>query len=81
MAISLYKKTAMPTMFLTEDDLTELTGKRQNAARIRVLNSMGVQHKMRPDGSLAVLRAHVERLFGETPKKTETPEWTPPWLK
>jgi acyl-[acyl carrier protein]--UDP-N-acetylglucosamine O-acyltransferase len=66
-------------MFLTEDDLTELTGKRQNAARIRVLNSMGIQHKMRPDGSLAVLRSHVERLFGEKPTREEKPQWTPPW--
>lgn len=67
-------------MFLTEDDLTELTGKRQNAARIRVLNSIGVQHKIRPDGSIAVLRAHVERLFGEKPKP-ESQEWKPSWEK
>lgn len=71
----------MPTMFLTEDDLTELTSKRQNAARIRVLNSMGIQHKMRPDGSLAVLRAHVERLFGESSKPVQSPEWKPDWMK
>ncbi|AMU06279.1 DUF4224 domain-containing protein [Burkholderia cenocepacia] len=71
----------MSAMFLTDEELTELTGKRQNAARIRVLNSMGVQHKIRPDGSIAVLRAHVERLFGEKPQKDD-PEaaWTPPWL-
>lgn len=71
----------MTTMFLTEDDLTELTGKRQNAARIRALNGMGIQHKMRPDGSIAVLRAHVERIFGEAPKKNETAEWKPSWMK
>jgi hypothetical protein len=68
-------------MFLTEDDLTELTGKRQNAARIRVLNSMGVQHKMRPDGSIAVLRTHVERLFGESSKAAQTSDWVPEWMK
>jgi hypothetical protein len=72
-------EAAMTTMFLTEDDLTELTGKRQNAARIRVINSMGIQHKLRPDGSIGVLRAHVERLVGEAPKRNENPEWTPPW--
>lgn len=66
-------------MFLTDDDLTELTGKRQNAARIRVLNSIGVQHKIRPDGSVVVLRAHVERLFGEKPSKPEKEPWKPSW--
>lgn len=71
----------MCAMFLTDDELTELTGKRQNAARIRVLNSMGVQHKIRPDGSIAVLRAHVERLFGEKPQRDDPEDvWTPPWL-
>jgi hypothetical protein len=66
-------------MFLTEDELTELTGKRQNAARVRVLNSMGVQHKIRPDGSVAVLRSHVERLFGEKTANSKM-EWQPAWM-
>jgi len=66
-------------MFLTDKELTELTGKRQNAARIRVLNTLGVQHKIRPDGSIAVLRAHVERVFGEKASKTEPPAWQPAW--
>ncbi|MBW5285985.1 DUF4224 domain-containing protein [Burkholderia gladioli] len=67
-------------MFLTDDELTELTGKRQNAARVRTLNGMGVQHKIRPNGSIAVLRAHVERMFGERPeKRAAEPEWRPAW--
>lgn len=68
----------MDCMFLTDQELTELTGKRQNAARIRVLNSMRVQHKIRPDGSIAVLRAHVERIFGEK-KSNPKMEWQPAW--
>lgn len=67
------------SLFLDDDDLTELTGKRRNSARIRVLNSMGVQHKIRPDGSIAVLRAHVERLFGEKSTKAKLNEWQPAW--
>ncbi|CAE6839632.1 DUF4224 domain-containing protein [Paraburkholderia nemoris] len=69
----------MDSMFLTDDELTELTSKRQNAARIRVLNGMGVQHKIRPDGSVAVLRAHIERLFGEKGSKPKLAEWQPAW--
>ncbi|PMS14135.1 DUF4224 domain-containing protein [Trinickia caryophylli] len=40
---------------------------------------MGVHHKVRPDGSIAVLRAHVERLFGEKPKNDDPPEREPDW--
>lgn len=66
-------------MFLTDDELTELTGKRQNAARMRVLNSMGVQHKARADGSIVVLRAHIERMLGETVQQ-QAKEWRPAWM-
>lgn len=66
-------------MFLTDDELTELTGKRQNAARVRVLNKMGVQHKIRPDGSIVVLRAHCERMLGEKTAKAED-TWRPAWM-
>jgi hypothetical protein len=68
-------------MFLTEEELTELTHYSRNSARRTTLNQMGVQHKIRPDGSIVVLRAHVERLFGEKPKKDEPPEWKPSWLR
>jgi hypothetical protein len=78
--MSALREEVVKSMFLTEDELTELTGKRQNAARARVLNGMGVQHKTRPDASIAVLRAHVERLFGEKPSAHEPPAWRPEWL-
>ena len=41
---------------------------------------MGIEHKLRPDGSVAVLRAHVERALGlnEAVKnmKTIEPNWS-----
>ncbi|RKR46257.1 DUF4224 domain-containing protein [Paraburkholderia sp. BL17N1] len=67
----------MDSMFLTDEELTELTAKRQSAARIRALRGMGVEHKVRPDGSIAVLRAHVERLFGEKTSKPKMKTWQP----
>lgn len=67
-------------MFLNDEELTELTRKRQNAARIRVLNAIGVQHKIRPDGTIAVLLAHVERVFGEKAgRQTAESSWKPSW--
>ncbi|NIA00078.1 DUF4224 domain-containing protein [Massilia sp. CCM 8734] len=61
----------MANMFLTEDEVVELTGRTQRAAQKRVLNFMGIVSRERPDASLAILRLHVEESFGggEHPKK------------
>lgn len=69
----------MEAMFLDDAELTGLTGKRRNDARIRMLNGMGVQHKIRPDGSIAVLRTHVQRVFGEKAASAKIKEWQPAW--
>lgn len=45
---------------LTPAELRELTGKRRCDAQRRVLEHMGIPFFGRPDGTLAVLRAHVE---------------------
>ncbi|WP_158590435.1 DUF4224 domain-containing protein [Noviherbaspirillum cavernae] len=63
-------------MFLDENEVEELSGKQRRPAQVRALSFMGIEHKLRPDGSIAVLRAHVEKLFGEgvvskTKRKTE----------
>jgi hypothetical protein len=51
-------------MFLTRDELFELTGRRRSGAQVIQLRSMGIEHRLRADGSVAVLRAHVELIFG-----------------
>ena len=51
-------------MFLTDDELRDLTGKARPSAQVRVLRAMGIEHRVRPDGSLAVSRSHVEGLLG-----------------
>lgn len=53
-------------MFLTPEELVELTHAKRSNAQVRALCMMGIEHKQRPDGSVVVLRAHVERLFGGT---------------
>lgn len=52
-------------MFLTDVEIEELTQRQRRPAQARVLAFMGIEHRLRPDGSVAVLRSHVERVLGE----------------
>ena len=67
-------------MLLTPEELEQLTGKRRRDAQIRALRYMGVEHKVRPDGSVAVLRAHVEKLLdGDLASAKREREVEPDW--
>ena len=54
----------MESMFLTDQELIELTHRSRCDAQQRALRHMGIDFKTRPDGSVAVLRAVVEKAFG-----------------
>lgn len=64
-------------MFLTPDEIAELTGRKLHKAQRTVLNHLGIQHMVRPDGSLVVLRSHVEKSLGEESSSAKLPE--PNW--
>lgn len=67
-------------MFLTRDEVVELTGKKQRAAQVAVLNALGITHKIRPDGAVLVLRSHIEQVFaGLKPQAKQEREWNPNW--
>lgn len=67
-------------MFLTKTELAELTGKSRSDAQIRVLRFMGIEHRMRPDGSVAVLKNHVEQALGSNVAASLQPrEYEPNW--
>lgn len=51
-------------MFLTHDQLRELTGKQRASAQARVLRELGVRHGVRPDGSIVVMMAAVDSALG-----------------
>lgn len=51
-------------MILTQEQLSELTGRRRHDAQAKVLRHMGIEFRQRPDGSLAVSRAHVDAVLG-----------------
>lgn len=46
---------------LTESEIEELTQRHRVDARHRALDAMKIPYRIRHDGSLAVLRSHVER--------------------
>ncbi len=52
------------SMFLGNDEIIELTNRQRSAAQVRALRTMGIEHRIRPDGTVAILRAHVEHLLG-----------------
>lgn len=70
----------MTSTFLTSEEVKELTGRVQFSAQQKVLRSMGVEHRTRPDGSIAILRAHVEQLLGMgAPAKRKATAAEPDW--
>lgn len=67
----------MDSMFLTEDEIASMTGKRRHNAQVKVLRTIGMEHKVRPDGSIVVLRTHAERILGERAPKSKIKVWEP----
>lgn len=49
---------------LTPAELIEITGKRRAGAQAEVLNALGITHKIRPDNTVLVSRAHLEHVLG-----------------
>jgi hypothetical protein len=48
------------TTWLTDEEVADVTRRRQPCAQARVLSGWGVPHRRRPDGTLLVGRAAVE---------------------
>ena len=55
-------------LLLTQDELIELTGKKRSAAQARELDHLDYPYKRRRDGSLIVLRVHVEFVADSKPE-------------
>jgi hypothetical protein len=59
---SLWKRIIV--MFLSPDEIIELTGRHRRDAQVTQLNKMGIIYKVRADGAVVVLTAHVNKEFG-----------------
>jgi hypothetical protein len=56
----------MAMRILSPDELKQLTQKKQSTSQREVLNFMGIDHRMRPDGSVVVFE---DDLINKTPNK------------
>jgi len=70
----------MSDLNLTYQELVELTHFKLSKKQAEALRFMGIEHRVRPDGSVAVLRSHVERIMGgNEPSKPVRAMITPSW--
>lgn len=51
---------------LTKDEIEALTGRHRKDAQVKALRYMGIEHRVRPDGTVAVLKAHIDQILGAT---------------
>lgn len=50
------------SMFLSEEELADLTGCRTHWARVKWMQKNGIPHGVRPDGSPIVVREHLQEV-------------------
>lgn len=62
------------TLFLSDDEVAHLTGKRRASAQIRALLAMGIGFERRPDGSPVVLRSAIQP-GNDDPAPAKEPQW------
>lgn len=57
-------------MFLTDAELHELTGRQRRDAQVKMLLYMGIDHRVRADGTVVVLKSHIDKVFGGVAEQT-----------
>lgn len=62
------------SLFLTPDEVAELTGRVRYMAQRKALTAMKVPHQVRPDGRPLVLRSIIEPV-AKSSAKTVEPNW------
>ena len=64
-------------MFLNDEELQALTRRQKPTAQARALAAMGLEYRVRPDGTIAVLTSHVQEQMGGTPSAAPTAQAEP----
>lgn len=50
-------------LVLTRQEVAILTGHKRKDAQVRELRFMGIEHRLRADGSPVVLRSHLDKML------------------
>jgi hypothetical protein len=72
----------MSNLLLEPSEVEGLTSRVRPNAQVRALRDMGIEHKVRPDGSVVVLRDAVNNALGGSTTATRRrsgpvgPDWT-----
>lgn len=68
------------SIVLTKDEIEALTGRHRRDAQIKALRFMGIEHRVRPDGTVAVLKAHIDLVLGgNISRSSKTRRSEPNW--
>lgn len=62
-------------MILTEAEVVSLTHKVRPTAQAKALASMGIDHRIRPDGTVMVLHEHLISVGKPTKVRSRQPNW------
>jgi hypothetical protein len=66
--------------FLSDEEVHALTERKVRPAQVRALKTMGIEHRVRPDGSIAILRAHIYKVFdGDSATRSQPKVVQPNW--
>ena len=57
----------MSSIYLTKNEIEEITHRSRFSAQIRALASMGIPYRVRPDGTPLVCRSAFEQIMGISP--------------
>lgn len=61
---------------MTARELEELTHKVRPSAQVKALRAMGIEHRVRPDGTPLVLRADLPKSGRQNTVKRWEPNWS-----
>jgi hypothetical protein len=61
-------RSSSPETFLEPEEIERLTDRIRRPAQVKALRSMGIEHKVRPDGGIAILRSHITKVFDGNPE-------------
>jgi len=67
-------------LFLDDEEVIRLTGRKKRNAQVIALRYMGIEHKIRPDGAVIVSRSHIQKLLdGDSVKRRIIHKVEPNW--